>query len=296
MNTIMTKAEAFIWRSGRVLEQHRFAHLFLGAPAEPVARAMDAYRAADGGYAYGLEPDVRGPDSQPSTLRAAVPILAEAGLLDRATAGRLCDWLLTVTAPDGGVPNVLPTLLPYPRPPWLPVPDAPVGMILPTGDIAGPLLRHRLDHPWLAPAVAFTREAIARLASTHPYEAESAIRFLDGLAVHEDVTAAADALGDLVRQQRIVLLDRPEDAVIAPGYAPGEHHRPHDYAPAPGSVAARWFTTAEMDRSLDALAAGQDADGGWPVRWAKWAPTTEAEARPGVTLDALLTLRAWGRL
>lgn len=292
----MTKAADFLWRSGRVLEQHRFAHLFLDAPAEPVARALDAYRAADGGYAHGLEPDVRGPRSQPSTLRAALPILEEAGLLDQATATRLCDWLLTVTAPDGGVPNVLPSLLPYPRPPWLPVPPEPVGMILPTGDIAGPLLRARLGHPWLAPAVAFTRAAIARLTSTHPYEAESAVRFLDGLAVHEDVAATADALGDLVRGQRIVLLDRPEDTVLTPGYAPGEHHYPHDYAHTPGSIAARWFTTAEMDRSLDALIAAQDDDGGWPIRWARWAPTTEAEARPGVTLEALLILRAWGRL
>lgn len=292
--TILGRAEAFIWRSGRVLEQHRFAHLFLDAPAEPVSRAMDAYRAADGGYAHGLEPDVRGPVSQPSTLRAAMPILDQAGLLDQATADRLCDWLLTVTAPDGGVPNVLPTLLPYPRPPWLPVPGKPVGMILPTGDIAGPLLANRLDHPWLGPAVAFTREAIARMTSTHPYEAESAVRFLDGLAAHEDVTLAADAVGRIVREQRIVLVNG--DAVLTPGYAPGEFHRPHDYAHTPDSVAADWFTADEMNESLDALAAAQEDDGGWPIHWAKWAATTEAEARPGVTVDALRILRAWGRL
>ena len=101
-----------------------------------------------------------------------------------------------------------------------------------------------------------------------------------------------------MRGQRIVLLDpaHPEDAVIAPGYAPGEYHLPHDYAPNPDSMARAWFTDEEMDRSLDHLVAAQQADGGWPITWAKWSATTEFEARPGVTIRALRTLRAYGRV
>ena len=50
-----------------------------------------------------------------------------------------------------------------------------------------------------------------------------------------------------------------------------------------------------MSRGLEHLAARQQEDGGWPVRWAKWTATSEAEARPGVTLAALLTLRAYAQ-
>jgi len=80
---------------------------------------------------------------------------------------------------------------------------------------------------------------------------------------------------------------------VAPGYAPGEHHFPHDYAPVPPSLARHWFDDTELNRSLDHLAALQRPDGGWPVRWAHWAPTTESEARPPVTLEALRILTAW---
>ncbi len=79
---------------------------------------------------------------------------------------------------------------------------------------------------------------------------------------------------------------------IAPGYAPGEYHLPHDYARRPDSLARAWFTAAEMDRSLRYLAGSQHEDGGWPVRWAEWSATVHAESRPWVTLTALLTLRA----
>jgi hypothetical protein len=82
---------------------------------------------------------------------------------------------------------------------------------------------------------------------------------------------------------------------VAPGYAPDEHHFPHDYAKAPGSLARAWFTDEEMARSLDFLAGEQREDGGWPIRWRQWAPGTALECRPMVTIEALRTLRAYGR-
>ncbi len=100
-----------------------------------------------------------------------------------------------------------------------------------------------------------------------------------------------------MRERRLVLLDpaHPGEAPVAPGYAPGEHHLPYDYAPTPDSLARAWFTDQEITRSLDALAANQQEDGGWPIRWAQWAPSTAVESRPGVTLAALAMLRAWER-
>ncbi len=300
-DTMTERAGRFLWESGRVLEQRRFALLFGGAggadDAAGVLTALDAYRGTDGGYAFGLEPDVRGPASQPIAVPSALRVLAEAGALDGPRAARLCDWLATVTAADGGVPAVLPTLRPYPRPPWLPIPDRPAGDLLATGQIAGPLLRHGVEHPWPAGAVEFCRAAIERLEDTHPYEVKAAVAFLDGVPDRPWARRQAARLGTLVRERRLVLLDpdHPEQAHLAPGYAPGEYHLPHDFAPRPDSLARAWFTGPEMARSLRYLAAEQCDDGGWPVRWARWSATTAVEARPGVTLAALLTLRAYDR-
>jgi hypothetical protein len=299
MNEIISEAAAFVWASGRVLEQRRFEVLFGGAPdGSALAAALAAYRTADGGYAYGLEPDVRGPAPQPLTAATALAVLQDADRLDAASVVPILDWLTTVTTAEGGVAAVLPTLAAYPRPPWLPIAADPAADLLTTGQVLGPVLRSAVAHAWIAPALAFARREVEAMEQTHPYGVESALIFLEAAPDHAWAAEQADRIGKLLREQRTVLLDpaHPEDAVIAPGYADGEYHLPHDYAPRPDSLARSWFTDEEMERSLDHLAASQDPDGGWPITWAKWSPTTEMEARPIVTVKALRVLRAYGRL
>ncbi|NED77794.1 hypothetical protein G3I51_36860, partial [Streptomyces sp. SID9944] len=70
---------------------------------------------------------------------------------------------------------------------------------------------------------------------------------------------------------------------------------PYDFARTPDSLARAWFTDEEMARALDFLAGRQQEDGGWPVTWRQWAPAPALEARPMVTIEALRTLRAYGR-
>ena len=225
-----------------------FAFLFGGeAGPEGVLAALNAYRSPDGGYAYGLEPDVRGPASQPVTVPAALRALETAGALRGPEALRICGWLAGHTASGGGVPAVLPSLRPYPHPPWLPVPGEPADPCSPPARspdcCSGPGSRTR---GWRRRRSS-RRDAIENLGPTHPYEAEAAVEFLDGSPDRTWALHQAKRLGRAVREQRIVLLDpeRPGDARIAPGYAPGEHHLPHDYARRPDSLARAWFTEAE---------------------------------------------------
>ena len=296
---VLERAATFLWASGRVLEQRRFEVLFGGAPdGTGLAAAVAAYRTADGGFAYGIEPDVRGPEPQPLAAATALAVLEDAGRLDAATVTPVLDWLTTVTTAEGGVPAVLPTLAAYPRPPWLPTAAEPPADLLATGQILGPVLRSGVTHPWIPAAVEFARRGVEAMEQTHPYGVESALLFLDAAPDRTWAREQADRLGKLVREQRTVLLDpaHPEDAVIPPGYAEGEYHLPYDYAPSPDSLAHAWFTAEELSRGLDHLLAAQDADGGWPITWAKWSPTVEVESRPGVTVKALRVLRAYGRL
>ncbi|GGX59600.1 hypothetical protein [Streptomyces hiroshimensis] len=294
------RAEQFIWLTARVLEQRRFAFHFLDGGPDAVESALTAYLGEDGGYGFALEPDLRGPVSQPLHTVYALRVLDEIGRCGDRRMERVCRYLTSVSTGDGALPALHPSLRGYPAAPWIPVVEDPPSDLLATGPVVGLLHRNEVWHAWLFRATDFCWAAVEALgngARTHPYEVEAAVAFLDGAPDRARAQAAAERLGRVVREQRLAVLDpaRVADYPVPEGYAPGEHHYPHDFAPAPDSLARPWFTDAELDRSLDFLAASQQEDGGWPIRWREWAPGTRLESRPMVTLAALLTLRAYAR-
>lgn len=291
------RAEHFVWLTARVLEQRLFAYHFLDGPADPVETALDAYRNEDGGYGHALEPDLRGPVSQPLHTAHALRVLDSLGRCGGQRVERICRYLTAVSTPEGALPAVHPSQRGYPAAPFVPIVDDPPGELLSTGPVVGLLHRNEVWHAWLFRATDFCWHAIESLKTSHPYEVHAAVAFLDSVPDRSRAEAAADRLGRLVREQRLAALD-PGDLgayPVAPGYAPDEHHFPHDFARTPRSLARAWFTDEEMTRSLDYLATEQTEDGGWPVRWRQWAPGTALEARPMVTIEALRTLRAYGR-
>jgi hypothetical protein len=298
MSPILQRAAAFVWLTGRVLDQRRLAYFTGQEDREGVLAALAGYVTGDGGYAYGLEPDIKGPLPQPLTAMTALRLLDEVDALDDGRAAPVCRWLGAHVAADGGIPALLPNVVEYPRPPWIVPPPQPTGQLLSTARIAGLLLKHGITAPWLDGAVAFCWDAMERLETSHPYEVESVVVFLDNAPDRDLAAKAAERLGELVRDQQLVLLDPANPAQIrpAPGYTEGEFHYAYDYARSPDSLAARWFTSDEMATGLDHLAATQQEDGGWRISWRRWAPTTESEARPGVTIECLRILRDWDAL
>jgi hypothetical protein len=285
-------ATGFIWLTGRVLDQRRMANLNGGGDRDGVLAALEAYRTGDGGYAFGLEPDIKGPEPQPLTVMTALRILDEVGVAPGAPE---IAWLGRHRADDGGFPALLESIAGYPRPPWIEPPTGIAGGLLPTGRIAGLMHKHRASAPWLDAATGFCWTAIEELEATHPYEVESALVFLDNAPDRPRALKAAARLGEMVRQQGLVMLDpaHPERFSPAPGYAEGEFHYAYDFAPTPQSLGAQWFSADETATALDHLARSQQGDGGWQISWRRWAPTTESEARPGVTIEKLHILRAW---
>ncbi|MFF0464420.1 hypothetical protein [Streptomyces mexicanus] len=293
----LQRAEHFVWLTARVLEQRLFAYHFLDGAADPVETALDAYRNDDAGYGHALEPDLRGPVSQPLHTARALRVLDAIGRCGGQRAERVCRYLTSVTTADGALPAVHPAQRGYPTAPFVPVVDDPPGSLLATAPVVGLLHRNQVWHAWLFRATDFCWQRIEALEATHPYEVEAAVAFLDAAPDRSRAQAAAERLGRLVREQRLAVLDPDlrESWPVAPGYAPGEHHFPHDFAATPRSLGRAWFTDEEIGRSLDFLASRQQEDGGWPVTWRQWAPGTALEARPMVTIEALRTLRAYGR-
>jgi hypothetical protein len=314
------RAEHFVWLTARVLEQRLFAHHFLNGAADPVETALDAYRNDDGGYGHALEPDLRGPVSQPLHTAHALRVLDAIGRCAGQRVERVCRYLTTVSTTDGALPAIHPSQRGYPAAPSLPAADDapppaahalgrehPQGSLLATAPIVGLLHRNGVWHAWLFRATDFCWQAVDSLEKPHPYEIEAAVAFLDAAPDRPRAEAVADRLGRLVREHRLAALDpeRLAEHPVAPGCAPDEHHFPYDFARTPRSLARAWFTDDEMARSMDFLTARQQQDGGWPVvphclarGWYSqrpWAPGPALEARPMVTIEALRILRAYGR-
>jgi hypothetical protein len=47
---VLDAAADFVWRTGRLIDRHRFAHQFLGGDRAPVLAALAAYQNPDGGW------------------------------------------------------------------------------------------------------------------------------------------------------------------------------------------------------------------------------------------------------
>ncbi|MFD4576422.1 hypothetical protein ACFWNK_19460 [Streptomyces sp. NPDC058417] len=300
------RAEHFVWLTARVLEQRLFAHHFLHGRADPVETALDAYRNDDGGYGHALDPDLRGPVSQPLHAARALHVLDALGRCGGQRVERMCRYLSSVSGGDGAVAAVLPSQRGYPSTPSVPVRDDPPSDLLATGPVVGLLHRNEVWHAWLFRATDFCWRAVDSLDTSCPHEVRAAAAFLEAVPDRPRAQAAADRLGRLVRARGLAVLD-PDDGPVderadrrdaspgAAGHDRAERLFPYDYARTPASLARGWFTDDEMARSLDHLAAAQQEDGGWPVRGRGWAPGTALESRPGTTIEALRTLRAHGR-
>ena len=115
--SILERAEAFMWKNARLLERRLFEFHFMDGSPSAVVDALRPYQNADGGFGNALEPDIRCPDSQPVPVQHALKILSTVGF-DGAMVEDACDYLLTITTSEGGVPWLLPSALEYPRAPW----------------------------------------------------------------------------------------------------------------------------------------------------------------------------------
>ncbi|SDM32841.1 hypothetical protein [Nonomuraea jiangxiensis] len=280
---LLDRAASYLHLHGRLIDRLRFEALFGHGSRERVLDALRCYQNADGGFGNALEPDLRGPGSQPEPVEVAFWILDELDAFDSPMVPAACDYLAGVTTGDGGVPFVLPSVRDTPRAPWWETDDDPPGNLIPTASIAGLLHKHGVEHPWLATATEFCWSRIAALKETSPYEARAVVTFLNLVPDRSRAEAEFDRLREGILAT--VALDPDE---------PGEPHFPLDFAYEP--LRLPLFTQDVLDTHLDALIAAQSADGGWNGNWLMWTPLVVHEWGGYVTVQRLKTLRAYGRL
>ncbi|MEV4066371.1 hypothetical protein [Nonomuraea dietziae] len=282
------KVASFMAGHARLLDRRRFELLMgEGDPAGALA-ALEGYRNADGGYGWGLEPDLRSPESQPGSALHAFEVFEQA---PSPRAAELCDWLQTVTRPDGGLPFALPLTVAQATAPWWQGADRSESSLQITAVTAAAAWRVAAHdpavaaHPWLARASAYCLEAISSLKERpHAYVLAFAVRFLDTQPSASDLL---DRLGAFVP---------PDGEMHVEGGTEHEMLRPLDFSPAPGLPSRRLFTAEAVAADLDRLEGLQREDGGWTVDYATISQAGALDWRGAVTVDALRILRDNGRL
>ena len=269
-------AERFVLTSARLLERHRVAVLLHGAPVEPVLDALRAYRNPDGGFGHALEPDVRGPHSEPAGALRALELLAELDRLDDPMVAGVAGWLASVATDDGGVPFVMPETARYPHAPWM-VPSEGGSQM--TYAIAGLLRRAGLVSEAME---AWCWERIER-GDLGGYALLFGLRFLD----ETDDGPRAEAAIERLRPQL-----GADGSIPVPGGVEGERLSALHLSGPPGSRSRAMFTPEQIEAGLDELEAGQLEDGGWEFDFLHWSPGQVVEWRGIYTVDALRTLSA----
>jgi hypothetical protein len=182
---------------------------------------------------------------------------------------------------------VEPTVEGWPHAPWGKAEEGRPASLFTTGHIAATLHARHVTHRWVDGATDLLWRRIEALDDLGPYGFRGVSRFLQHVPDRARAEQAFERVGRLLFDRNTVALD-PE--------AKGEVHKPLDFAPNPDSIARRLFDGATIEAHLDHLAGSQQDAGGWTFNWLAWSPVAATEWRGSLTVDALRTLQANGRL
>ena len=274
----------------RQLDRRRLELLLDGGDPAPALAAVDGYRNPDGGYSWGLEPDLRATESQPGGAYHAFEVFDDIAPATTPRAVELCDWLASVALPDGGLPFALPVSDPTGCAPFWAQADPTASSLQISAFVTGTAQRVAAHdpavaaHPWLARATDYCLAAIDALeGAPFAIALAAAMQFLG--AVHD------------VRPEAAALLERlgrhiPADGQVpVTGGAEDEMMRALDFAPMPGRPVRELFSPDTIDAELQRLAGAQQDDGGWRVDFKSYSPAATLEWRGYTTVRAVSILR-----
>jgi hypothetical protein len=282
----LERAADFIWANARAVERALFVHRFLDGPADAVHAALGAYRNPDGGFGQGLESDARAPDSMPLHCDVALATLNAAGLRDPDWATGVADFLDSIAEPGGRVPIVTAAVTRYPHASHWSQPVFGGDSPNPTASLAASLIDQDISHPWLERATTWCQTRLEQ-PLTEAHEFICAFAFMEQVP---DRQWAEKVTAGLVPQLDTAEWYRPDPGETRYGVTPLH------LCPRSDSIARPHFDDAFLQTHLDALAAKQQDDGGWPINFEPPSPGAAVEWRGRWTLEALETLRAWARL
>jgi hypothetical protein len=283
-------AREFMAGNTRLLDRRRFGVIVDGDPPEGALAALSAYRNPDGGYGWGLEPDLRSTSSQPGPALHAFEVFEDILPATTPAAIELCDWLGSVTLSDGGVPFALPVDDEEGSAPFWVDADPTASSLQITAIVTagaqrvGAIDRAVASHEWLAHATEYLMDAIAALEERpQTLQLAFSVEFLD--AAYDRHPRAEELLGKLAEFI-------PESGLVpVTGGIEGETMKPLDFAPFPDRPTRDLFSAGVIEKDLERLAASQRDDGGWEVDFASYSSAAALEWRGHATVRAVTILK-----
>jgi hypothetical protein len=290
MNIELPAATSFLATHARVLDRRRFQLLLEDSEPSAVLAALDAYRNPDGGYGWGLEPDLRSTESQSGGALHAFEVFEGIAPATCPRAVELCEWLASASLPDGGLPFALPVTDAAGCAPFWAHADPTVSSLQITAFVTA--TAHRVaahdpgiaGHPWLTRATRYCLAAVEAMGEApHALELTAALWFLDAAHdSHPEATALLDRLGKLIPASGLLHVEGGTDE---------EMMRPLDIAPAPDRPVRALFDPAAISAELQRLVSQQQDDGGWPVDFRSYSPAAVLEWRGYMTVRAVSILK-----
>jgi hypothetical protein len=295
MTVDLLAAKRFMTTHARLLDRERLLLILGEGDPSAVLAGLEAYRNRDGGYGWGLEPDLRSPESQPGAALHAFEVFDDVGPVTSPRAVELCDWLDAVTLPDGGLAFALPVVDPAGCASFWAEADATVSSLHITAAVTVYAVRAaRRDpdirgHRWLARAADYCLAAITGMEQAgHALELKFVLELLDVLSDdRQDVVTHIERLGTAIPEDGLVHVD---------GGLEDEMMRPLDFAPLPDRPVRALFDPDVVAAELDRLESQQSDDGGWRPDFAAASPIAALEWRGYQTAWAVSVLQRNGRL
>lgn len=287
MNTTFEKAANFIWENGRFLERAIFEYYFYKGSADRIRSILASYQNEDGGFGHALEPDLRAPDSQPVFVEFALLALYDCRIRAQDLAYRACDFIARHADLKRGIATVFPSAIGYPRADhWnnpgnqQPSMDRLVGLV-------GLVNWQGIRHPWLPGAVKACLESIETVTYDDAHTIKTVFCLVESVSADSPVDRLFEKLSSDLLKANYFCLETP---VKTYGLTP------LTFAPSPTSYCRKIFTDAQINAHLEDLLSHQQPDGGWPILWEPPGEMARREWRAQKTVQALATLRAYGKI
>jgi len=294
-----TRAAEFVREQARPLDRSRFEYHFGGAPRSAVLRELSEYQNPDGGFGYGLEPDITLPNSSAIATSIAFQILCEVDAgPDEPLARRGVEYLISAyDARIEGWEEVPPEVTEFPRAPWWDYKpaDPPLSASVwgnPGAEIVGYL--HRYSR--LVPDELLARTTERALAGLAAFPGDMEVH--TALCYARTGETLSGAAGQKIRDALRAGIHTVVSSDVASWSTYGV--RPLWFAPTPDS-----FLVGELregiQRQLDFEIDRQLTEGCWDTFW-QWGRYEDAwqiakvQWQDSLTMQNLLALKAWGRI
>ncbi|MBC8098684.1 MAG: hypothetical protein H7Y11_04535 [Armatimonadetes bacterium] len=268
------QARDYVYTHGALWERVLFGHLFEAAPLSHVHQCLACYKNPDGGWAHGIEHDLKTPDSHPLGLEFALWIFRTTGVYHNNLFNDAAEWVDRNRAPDGALLNPA-SVLDYPHAPWW---SDNGGQTKPTS-IVGNLMRMDLCTPTVAASTARWVQANLPLAAVRANEWLFMAYHAHDYFLHVEDFPQVEAYRAAALDNIVQLAEAAEEK---------RYYQWLLLANSPNSALAKAAPPALTKRILDGLAAMQGADGAWHdehglAHWSPW-----------VTIVVLSGLRNYG--